>query len=142
MLKVGIIVSRFNEFITSKLLEGAKRAFEESNVEYEVFYVPGAFEIPVVAKLIYQKFDAVLTLGCVIKGETYHFDLVIKGVTEGITKVAVETGTPIIFGVLAVENVNQAIDRAGGKYGNKGYEWAKDAIEMAMLKHKITSEQK
>ncbi len=137
-MKIAVVVSRFNELITSLLLDGAKRAFAEAeDVEYEVFYVPGAFEIPLVAKLLASKFDAVLTLGCVIKGETQHFEFVAKGVTEGIMRVSLDEEKPIIFGILTVDNLQQALDRAGGKHGNKGYEWAKNTIEMVKLVKKI-----
>ncbi|MFZ8802226.1 MAG: 6,7-dimethyl-8-ribityllumazine synthase [Candidatus Calescibacterium sp.] len=142
IIKIGIVVSRFNEFITSRLLDGAKRALEENGISYDVIYVPGSFEIPIAAKFIAktQKYDSILVLGCIIKGETYHFDFVAKGVQEGILKVMLETEIPIIFGVLTVENINQAIDRAGGKYGNKGYEWGINAIYMAKLKRQINEE--
>jgi 6,7-dimethyl-8-ribityllumazine synthase len=138
-LKIGVVVSRFNEIITEKLLEGAKRAFEEQKVDFEIFYVPGSFEIPITAKVLAKtgKFDSILTLGCLIKGETFHFEYVSKGLVEGLVKSALETETPIIFGVLTVENLNQALERAGGKHGNKGYEWALNSIYMAKLMKRL-----
>jgi 6,7-dimethyl-8-ribityllumazine synthase len=134
-IKIGIVVSRFNEFITSRLLEGAKRALEENEINYDVIWVPGSFELPITAKLMAKtkKYDSILILGCIMKGETYHFDFVAKGVQEGTMQAMLETETPIIFGVLTVENINQAIDRAGGKHGNKGYEWGLNAIHMAKI---------
>ncbi len=134
-IKIGIVVSRFNEFITSKLLEGAKRALEENKINYYVVWVPGSFELPITAKLLAKtkEYDSILILGCIIKGETYHFDFVAKGVQEGTMQAMLETEIPIIFGVLTVENINQAIDRAGGKFGNKGYEWGLNAIHMAKI---------
>lgn len=136
-IKIGVVVSRFNEFITNLLLEGAKRKFEEEGVDYEVFYVPGSFEIPLVAKMIADRFDAVLALGCVIRGETYHFEAVVQGVVKGVVDASLEKEKPVIFGVLTVDNINQAIDRAGGKFGNKGYDFAENAIYMAKLCQKI-----
>ncbi len=137
-IRVGIVVSEFNELITKKLLEGAENYLKKrEDVEYEVFFVPGSFELPVIAKAIADKFDSILVLGCIIKGETYHFDFVAKGVVEGIVRVSVETGKPVIFGVLTVENLMQALERSGGKYGNKGYEWAQNAVYMAELMRKI-----
>lgn len=132
-IKIGVILSTFNEFITKLLYEGAKKKFEEKAAEYETFEVPGAFEIPVVAKIIADRFDSILALGCIIKGETYHFEAVVDGVVRGIVDVALQKEKPVIFGVLTVENINQAIDRAGGKFGNKGYDFAENAIYMAKL---------
>lgn len=136
-IKIGIVVSEFNEVITKKLLEGAEKYLKEEGVDYEVFWVPGSLEIPVVAKAISEKFDAILSLGCIIKGETYHFDFVAKGTIDGIVRVSLDVVKPVIFGVLTVENLTQALERAGGKYGNKGYEWAENAVYMAKLIKKI-----
>lgn len=141
-LKIGVVVSRFNEIVTEKLLEGAKRAFEEKEVDFEVFYVPGSFEIPITAKMLAKtgKFDAILALGCLIKGETFHFEYIAKGTTEGLVRASLQTEIPIIFGILTVENLNQALERAGGKQGNKGYEWAINSIYMAKLIKKLKKE--
>lgn len=138
-VKIGVVVSRFNEFITNILLEGAKRKFQEENIEYEVIYVPGSFEIPIVAKLISDRFDAVLALGCIIRGETHHFEAVVEGTVKGVVEAALQKEKPVIFGVLTVDNIDQAIDRAGGKYGNKGYDFAENSIYMARLCKKIKS---
>lgn len=137
-LKVGIIVGRFNEFIGGKLLSGAidgliRHGVEENNIE--VSWVPGAFEIPLVAKKMAksQKYDAVICLGAVIKGATPHFDYVSSEVTKGVASVSLETEVPVIFGVLTTDTIEQAIERAGTKAGNKGYDAAITAIEMANL---------
>ena len=137
--KYGIIVSRFNTFITEKLLDGAKDALLRRGAkteEIEVFRVPGAFEIPIVAKRITQnskKYDAVICLGAVIRGETPHFDYVANEVTKGIAKVSIEASIPITFGVITADNTEQAIERAGNKMGNKGFEAAVTAIELLNL---------
>ena len=141
-LKFGVIVARFNEFIGGKLLSGAldglKRhgALEE---EIEIAWVPGAFEIPLVAKKMAKsgKYDAVICLGAVIRGATSHYEFVSGEVTKGIASVTLETGVPVIFGVLTTENIEQAIERAGTKAGNKGYDAAVTAIEMANLLKEI-----
>lgn len=137
-LKFALVVGRFNEFITSKLLGGAldalkRHGVEESNVE--VAWVPGAFEIPLVAQKLAtsKKYDAVITLGAVIKGSTPHFDYVCAEVSKGVAKVNLDTGVPTIFGVLTTDTIEQAIERAGTKAGNKGWEAAATAIEMANL---------
>jgi 6,7-dimethyl-8-ribityllumazine synthase len=137
-LKIGIIVGRFNEFIGGKLLSGAidgliRHGVEEINIE--VSWVPGAFEIPLVAKKMAksQKYDAVICLGAVIKGSTPHFDYVSSEVTKGVASVSLETEIPVIFGVLTTDTIEQAIERAGTKAGNKGYDAAVTAIEMANL---------
>lgn len=137
-LKIGIIVGRFNEFIGGKLLSGAidgliRHGVEENNIE--VSWVPGAFEIPLVAKKMAksQKYDAVICLGAVIKGATPHFDYVSSEVTKGVASVSLETEVPVIFGVLTTDTIEQAIERAGTKAGNKGYDAAVTAIEMANL---------
>ncbi len=136
--KFCIIISRFNEFIGSKLLSGAidelvRHGVEEDTID--VIWTPGAFEIPVIAKKAAQtgKYNAVITLGAVIKGATGHYDFVAAEVSKGIAQVSLQTGVPVIFGVLTTDNLEQAIERAGTKAGNKGSEAAKTAIEMANL---------
>ena len=137
-LKFGIIIGRFNEFIGGKLLAGAldglKRHGVEEN-EIEITWVPGAFEIPLVAKKMAksEKYDAVICLGAVIRGSTPHFDYVSSEVSKGIASVSLETEVPVIFGVLTTDTIEQAIERAGTKAGNKGYDAAVTAIEMANL---------
>ncbi|MDR5588275.1 MULTISPECIES: 6,7-dimethyl-8-ribityllumazine synthase [Clostridium] len=137
-LKVGIIVGRFNEFIGSKLLDGAIDGLKRHGVNVEdidVAWVPGAFEMPLIAKKMAKspKYDAVICLGAVIKGSTSHYDYVCSEVSKGIANVSLETGKPVMFGVLTTNNIEQAIERAGTKAGNKGYECAVGAIEMANL---------
>ncbi|SKA78457.1 6,7-dimethyl-8-ribityllumazine synthase [Caloramator quimbayensis] len=137
-LKFGIVVGRFNEFIVSKLLSGAmdgllRHGADEKNID--IAYVPGAFEIPLTAKKIAQskKYDSVICLGAVIRGATPHFDYVSSEVSKGIANASLELGVPIIFGVLTTDTIEQAIERAGTKAGNKGYDAAMAAIEMANL---------
>jgi 6,7-dimethyl-8-ribityllumazine synthase len=137
-LKFGIIVARFNEFIGGKLLSGALDGLKRHGVEeesVEIAWVPGAFEIPLIAKKMAQsgKYDGVICLGAVIRGTTSHYELVSGEVTKGIASVSLETGVPVIFGVITTENIEQAIERAGTKAGNKGYDAAVTAIEMANL---------
>lgn len=137
-LRIGIVVSRFNEFITSKLLEGAIDGLKRHGVEdsdIEVAWVPGAFEIPLVADQMAasHKVDAVITLGCVIRGATSHYDVVCNEVSKGVSQAALRNRLPVIFGVITTDNIEQAIERAGTKSGNKGYEAAISAIEMANL---------
>lgn len=137
-LKFGIIVGRFNEFIGGKLLSGAIDGLKRHGVEdtdIEVAWVPGAFEIPLVAKKMAKagKYDAVLCLGAVIRGATPHFDYVSSEVSKGVANVGLETEVPVIFGVLTTDTIEQAIERAGTKAGNKGYDAAVTAIEMANL---------
>jgi len=137
-LKFGIITGRFNEFIGSKLLAGAIDALKRHGVleeDIEISWVPGAFEIPLIAKKMAQtkKYDAVICLGAVIRGSTPHFDYVSSEVTKGIAHVSLETGIPVIFGVLTTDTIEQAIERAGTKAGNKGYDAAVTAIEMVNL---------
>lgn len=137
-LKYGIIVGRFNEFIGDKLLGGALDALKRHGVEeneIEIAWVPGAFEIPLAAKKMVKtnKYDAVICLGVVIRGSTPHFDYVSSEVTKGIASVSLETEVPVIFGVLTTDTIEQAIERAGTKAGNKGYDAAATAIEMANL---------
>ncbi len=137
-IKVGIVVARFNEFITSKLLSGAMDGLLRHNVKEEdiqVAWVPGAFEIPLIASKMAKsgKYDAVICLGAVIRGSTSHYDYVCNEVSKGIAAVSLETGIPVMFGVLTTENIEQAIERAGSKAGNKGSECAEGAIEMVNL---------
>lgn len=138
-LRVGIVVSRFNELITKSLLDGAKDGLIRHNVKEEsitAVWVPGAFEIPFVAKQMAKsgKFDALICIGAVIRGATSHFDLIVNQTTSGIAKISLDTEIPIIFGVLTTDSIEQALERAGTKAGNKGYEAAESAIEMANLK--------
>lgn len=137
-IKVGIVTSRFNEFITSKLLSGAMDALLRHDVREEdvhVAWVPGAFEIPLIASKMAKsgRYDAVICLGAVIRGSTSHYDYVCNEASKGIAAVSLETGVPVMFGVLTTENIEQAIERAGTKAGNKGYECAEGAIEMVNL---------
>lgn len=137
-LKVAIVVARFNEFITSKLLGGAtdmllRHGAEEENIT--IAWVPGAFEIPLVAQKLAasKKYDAVICLGAVIRGATSHYDYVCSEVSKGIAHVSLQTGVPVAFGVLTTENIEQAVERAGTKAGNKGADAAVSAIEMVNL---------
>jgi 6,7-dimethyl-8-ribityllumazine synthase len=137
-LRFGVVVARFNEFITSKLLGGAMDALERHGAikdDIEVAWVPGAYEIPLVAQkmAMSKKYDAVICLGTVIRGSTPHFDYVCAEVSKGVAHVALGTGVPTIFGVLTTETIEQAIERAGTKAGNKGFDAATSAIEMANL---------
>ena len=137
-LKFGIVAGRFNEFIGGKLLGGALDAINRhgaSEDDVDVAWVPGAFEIPLVAKKMVKsgKFDAVICLGAVIKGSTPHFEYVSSEVTKGVASVSLDTEVPVIFGVLTTDSIEQAIERAGTKAGNKGFEAAVSAIEMANL---------
>ena len=136
--KFCIVISRFNEFIGGKLLSGAvdelkRHGVDEANID--VVWCPGAFEIPLVAKKCANtgNYSAIITLGAVIKGSTSHYDYVCAEVSKGVASVSLETGVPVIFGVLTTDNIEQAIERAGTKAGNKGSEAAKSAIEMANL---------
>lgn len=137
-LKIGIVVGRFNEFITSKLLSGAQDALKRhgvSETDVDIAWVPGAFEIPLVAQKMANsnKYDAIITLGTVIRGSTPHFDYVCSEVAKGVSKITLNTGIPVVFGVLTTDSIEQAIERAGTKAGNKGWESAAVAIEMANL---------
>ncbi len=138
-LRVAIIVARWNGFITRKLLEGAASTLRECGVAEDgitIAWVPGSFEVPTAAKWAAEsgRFDAVICLGCVIRGETAHFEYVAGGAAEGILDVSLKTGVPVVFGVLTTENVEQAQQRTGGKDGHKGEEAARTAIEMATLR--------
>lgn len=137
-LRFGLAVGRFNEFITNKLLSGALDALKRHGVEdqdVEVAWVPGAFELPMVAARMVslQRFDAIICLGAVIRGATPHFDYVAAEVSKGVAKVGLNSGVPTIFGVITADTIEQAIERAGTKAGNKGWDSAVTAIEMANL---------
>ncbi|MDK6232923.1 6,7-dimethyl-8-ribityllumazine synthase [Aerococcus sanguinicola] len=134
-MKVGIVVSRFNDFITSKLLGGAVDSLKREGVAEEaidVAWVPGAFEIPLLAKKMAEtgRYDAIICLGAVIRGATSHYDYVCAEVSKGISQVSMATGLPVLFGVITTDTIEQAIERAGSKAGNKGSECAQAAIEM------------
>lgn len=136
--RIGIVAARFNEFITSKLLGGAIDAFVRhggDNNNIDLAWVPGAFEIPLVAKKMAEsgKYDAVVCLGAVIRGATPHFDMVANEATKGVANVGLQTGVPVIFGVLTTDSIEQAVERAGTKAGNKGFEAMTTAIEMVNL---------
>ncbi len=137
-MKIGIVISRFNDMISKRLLEGALDCIARHHGnpdEIDLFYVPGAFEIPVTAKKIAQtnKYDAIVCLGTLIRGNTPHFDYISAEVSKGIAQVSLEFGLPVSFGVLTTESIEQAIERAGTKAGNKGWDAALAAIEMADL---------
>lgn len=137
-LKIGIVVSRFNEFITGKLLGGAEDALRRHGVDakdIEIAWVPGAFEIPLIAKRMAasKKYDAVVTLGTVIRGSTPHFDYVCNEVAKGVASLNMTEDVPVIFGVLTTDSIEQAVERAGTKAGNKGWDAGVSAIEMANL---------
>ena len=137
-MRFAIVASRFNDFVTSRLLGGALDALERTGTadsDITVVRVPGSFEIPLAAKKLVQtkKYDAVICLGTLIRGQTPHFDYISSEVTKGIGSVSLESGTPVAFGVLTADSVEQAIDRAGMKSGNKGFEAALSAVEMASL---------
>ena len=141
-IKVGIVAARFNEFITSRLVGGALdalRRHETAEEDIVTAWVPGAFEIPVVAKKMAMsgKYDAVICLGAVIRGSTSHYDYVCSEVSKGIAQVSLESGIPVMFGVLTTENIEQAIERAGTKAGNKGAECACGAIEIVNLMREL-----
>ncbi len=142
-LRVCIVVARWNEFVTRRLLEGAERCLGERGLRKDdvtVAWVPGAFEIPTAARWAADSgnYDAVICIGAVIRGETAHFEYVAGGAAEGIGAVSRETGVPVIFGVLTVDNVEQALSRCGGKDGHKGEEAAQAAIEMANLRKALS----
>lgn len=143
-LRYGIVIGRFNEFITAKLLGGALDALKRHGAkdeEVEVAWVPGAFEIPLAAQRLAQsgKYDAVITLGAVIRGSTPHFDYVCAEVSKGVAAINMKTGVPTIFGVLTTDSIEQAVERAGTKAGNKGWDAAVTAIEMANLLKQLPS---
>jgi 6,7-dimethyl-8-ribityllumazine synthase len=141
-MKVGIVASRFNSFIVEKLLDGAVDGLVRHGVAEEnitAAWVPGAFEIPVVAQQMAKsdKYDAVICVGAVIRGSTSHYDYVCSEVSKGIANVGLQTGKPVLFGVVTTENIEQAIERAGSKSGNKGYDCALSAIEMVNLMRQV-----
>lgn len=141
-IKIGIVVARFNEFITSKLLGGAVDALKRHDVDednIEVAWVPGAFEIPLIASKMAKsnKYDAIICLGAVIRGNTTHYDYVCSEVSKGIAHVSLNSDIPVMFGVVTTENIEQAIERAGTKAGNKGFDCAVGAIEMVNLIREI-----
>jgi len=137
-LKFGVVVSRFNEFFSKKLLDGAQDALLRHGVDegdVEIAWTPGSFEIPIIAQKMAQtkKYDAIICLGAVIRGSTPHFDHIAAEVTKGIAKVNLDTGVPAIYGVITTDTLEQAIERSGSKVGNKGFNAAVSAIEMANL---------
>lgn len=137
-VKIGIVAARFNEFIVSKLVSGAQDALIRHGVnddDIDIAWVPGAFEIPLIAQKMAEteKYDAVICLGAVIRGATSHYDYVCNEASKGIAQVGLKTGIPVLFGVITTENIEQAIERAGTKAGNKGYDVACSAIEMINL---------
>ena len=143
-LRLGLVASRFNEFIVSKLVEGATAALlrhHAADDDLTIVWTPGAFELPLAAKKLAEagRFDAIVCLGCVLRGQTAHFDYIAGEAAKGVAQVALETGTPISFGVLTPDTLEQAIDRAGGKHGNKGAEAALAAVEMANLSRALSS---
>lgn len=136
--RIAVVAARFNEFITSRLLSGCEDGLVRHGVDtgqIDVAWVPGAFEIPVVAQRLAEsgRYDAVICLGAVIRGSTSHYDYVCSEVSKGIATVGLQTGKPVLFGVITTENIEQAIERAGSKAGNKGYDCALSAIEMVNL---------
>ncbi|MCI8868417.1 MAG: 6,7-dimethyl-8-ribityllumazine synthase [Anaerotignum sp.] len=141
-MKFGIVAARFNEFIVSKLISGAEDALLRHGADGDnitLAWVPGAFEIPFAAKQMAHsgKYDAVICLGTVIRGSTSHYDYVCNEVSKGVASIGLESGVPVLFGVLTTENIEQAIERAGTKAGNKGYDSAMAAIEMVDLQRKL-----
>ena len=137
-IRVGIVAARFNEFITSRLVDGALdglKRHETAEADIQIAWVPGAFEIPLIASKMAKsgKYDAVICLGAVIRGSTSHYDYVCSEVSKGIASVSLQSGVPVMFGVLTTENIEQAIERAGKKAGNKGFDCAVSAIEMVNL---------
>ena len=141
-LRFGLVISRFNEFISKKLLEGAQDALLRHGVkeeDIEIAWTPGAFEIPLIARKLAQtkKYDAVICLAAVVRGGTPHFEYIAAEVTKGIAKVGLETGLPVIYGVITADTLEQAIERAGTKMGNKGFDAAMSAIEMVDLLRSI-----
>ncbi len=146
-LKFGLVISRFNQFITGRLLEGAQDALLRHGVSQEnmdIAWVPGSFEMPLIAKKLAEtkRYNAIICLGAVIRGGTPHFEYIASEVTKGIAKVGLETGLPVINGIITADTLEQAIERAGTKEGNKGFEAAVNAIEMANLMSKIAAKEK
>jgi 6,7-dimethyl-8-ribityllumazine synthase len=144
-LRIGLVVSRFNELVTTRLLTGAREALERHGVrdeDVDVAWVPGAFELPLAARRLAEsrRYDALVCLGAVIRGETPHFEFVAAEAARGVADVARDTGVPAIFGVITPNTLEQALDRAGGKVGNKGYDAVVSAIEMANLLRQLRSD--
>lgn len=142
--RIGIVVSRFNEFISSKLLEGALDCLKRHDIkesDIEIAWVPGAFEIPLIASKMakFKKYDAIICLGSVIRGTTSHYDYVCAEVSKGIASVSLQSDLPVIFGVLTTDNIEQAVERAGTKSGNKGFDAALTAIEMVNVCKELES---
>lgn len=142
--RIGIVVSRFNEFISSKLLEGALDCLKRHDIkddDIDIAWVPGAFEIPLIASKMAKskKYDAIICLGSVIRGTTSHYDYVCAEVSKGIASVSLQSDLPVIFGVLTTDNIEQAVERAGTKSGNKGFDAALTAIEMANVCKELES---
>lgn len=140
--RIAVVAARFNEFITSRLLSGCEDGLVRHGVDtgqIDVAWVPGAFEIPVVAQRLAEsgRYDAVICLGAVIRGSTSHYDYVCAEVSKGVAQVSLKTGLPVLFGVLTTDNIEQAIERAGTKAGNKGYDCALSAVEMVNLLREI-----
>lgn len=141
-MHVAVVASRFNEFIVGKLLAGAEDGLTRHGVaaeDIDAYWVPGAFELPLLGQKLAEsgKYDAVICVGAVIRGSTSHYDLVCNETAKGIAQASMKTGVPVLFGVITTENIEQAIERAGSKAGNKGYDCALSAIEMVNLIHKI-----
>jgi 6,7-dimethyl-8-ribityllumazine synthase len=141
-MRIGIVVSEWNTDITSALLDGAYKALKENNIDENniiLKYVPGSFELPLGAQFLFEheEVDSVVCLGCVIQGETRHFEFICSAVAHGITKTGLDYNKPAIFGVLTTDNIEQAADRSGGKHGNKGYEAALSAIKMVDLQKSL-----
>jgi 6,7-dimethyl-8-ribityllumazine synthase len=139
-LRIGVVVSRFNEFITEQLERGALDALEKHGCPHDnirLVKVPGAWELPIAAMHLAPLCDAIIALGAVVRGDTPHFEYVAGGAATGLSRVSIETGVPIAFGVLTTDNLQQAMDRAGGKSGNKGCEAAEAAIELANLRMQL-----
>jgi len=135
-LRIGVLVSRFNEFITEQLATGALQVLEKHGCRHEnitFVKVPGAWELAIAARALAPQCDALVALGAIIRGDTPHFEFVARGATDGLNQVSLQTGVPVAFGVLTTDNMQQAMDRAGGKSGNKGAEAAEVAIELANL---------
>lgn len=142
-LRIGVVVSRFNEFITEQLAKGALEALEKHGCPHEnisFVKVPGAWELPMAAQALARSCDAIVALGAIVRGDTPHFEYVAGGAATGLSRVSLDTGVPIAFGVLTTDDLQQAMDRAGGKSGNKGAEAAEAAIEMANLARHLKEE--
>ena len=133
-IRIGVAVSRFNDEVTSRLLQGAKQVFETSGSDHDVFWVPGAFELSTMAGVLVQRdYDAVLCLGAVIRGETLHFDYIAHAVARSLADLGIRHGKPVLFGVLTTDTVEQAMERSGGGQGNRGADAASGALEMVNL---------